>query len=64
MRKLLAVLLAVGVIGGVAGCSAGTPTDPNLANAAWYKTGDGRTVMCLVYRQGISCDWENARPNE
>lgn len=64
MRKLLAVFLVVGVIGGVAGCSAGTPTDPNLANAAWYDAGDGRAVWCLRAGTGISCDWKNARPNE
>lgn len=61
MRKLLAVLLAVGVIGGVAGCSAATESDPATVSTQWYKTGDGRTVMCLRDGHGMSCDWENAK---
>lgn len=61
MRKLAALALAVGVIGGLAGCSAGTEVDPNSTTSGWYNAGDGRTVWCIRHGHGMSCDWDNAK---
>jgi len=64
-RTISACVVAASVVA-LAACAAGTVTDPVGAGELgssnkWIQMEDGRTVYCLVYSHGISCDWAGAK---
>lgn len=68
-KKLVAGVLAVGVLLGTAGCATGAPDAETGKATTLYEQpitlSDGRTVTCVVhsdgYQGGLSCDWSNAK---
>lgn len=74
MKKLIAVVLTLGLL---AGCSAGPTGQTGTSTEGpgndgwtveWVDLLDGTEVRCVVwwaiYKGGPSCDWANVRPKE
>jgi hypothetical protein len=68
MKRKMMIGAALLLTAGLAGC--GSPaTSQNVASSMSeidYRLDDGRTIHCLVLsysqaRNGLSCDWANAR---
>lgn len=59
IKTLAAAALAVGVL---TGCGDPDPDNPRSSSRDWIDAGDGRIVYCIGVGDGISCDWDNARP--